>query len=279
MRNFVAFVCLIALSLSLAACAFDSASTVQSADEYVSKSSETTGFDKIPVFEDYGLSVTLEKIRYERSSTEFDFSIENHSDDNATLFCTTFIVNGVMIDTFLYAPVASGAKANCTLYFDSADLGTAGIKEIYSIVSYDSHISFEKSENKDISLDMIFDEGKTQHIDSSGKVLYDQNGITVISKFDPSKQSDNIPLLVMNESGQDFNIWTEYVTVNGYTVLEWHYSYIVCDGSVRFFEIELVDPDMGGADIDTIETASFTLDFKVPGSLTSICKTEQLEIQ
>ena len=83
----------------------------------------------------------------------------------------------------------------------------------------------------------------------------------------------------MNESGQDFNIWTEYVTVNEYTVPEWHYSYIVCDGSVRFFEIELVGPAMGGADIDTIEKASFTLDFKVPGSSTSICKTEQLEIQ
>lgn len=278
MRKFISLVCLISLSLSMAACTFDSVSSIQPATGYASESSETTGFDEISVFEDYGLSVTLENIRYERRSIEFDFSIENYSDDNATLSGTTFIVNGVMIDAFLYAPVASGSKANCTLYFDSVDLGTAGIEEIYSIVSYDSHISFEKSETKDISLDMIFDEGKTQNIDASGKVLYDQNGITVISKFDPSKQNDSIPLLVMNESGQDFNIWTEYVTVNGITVPEWHYYYIVCDGSARFFEIELLSPAMGGSDIDTIETASFTLDFKFPRSSASIYKTDQLEI-
>lgn len=276
-RKFVAFVYLIALLLSMAACELDNVSSVQLVGEYT-KSSKTTEFEKILVFDDYGLSVTLENIRYESSSVECDFSVENHSDDNATLSGATFVVNGAMIDTFLYAQVASGTKARCTLYFDSADLIKAGIEEIYSIVSYDSLISFEKSVSKDISLDMIFNESQPQYIDSTGKVLYDQNGITVISKFDPGEQNDSIPLLVLNESGLDFSIWTEYVAVNGCTVPVWNYSYVVCDGSVRFFEIDLVNPDIGGADIDTIETASFTLDFKIPGSSTSIYKAEELEI-
>lgn len=229
-----------------------------------------------------GVRITANNIVQNRNSTEINILVENDTADNITLYCTTFIVNGAMIDTLAYINVAAGAKANSSIYFDEDDLSAAGIGQIVTVKSYDAHISFPDS-SKDteyISLEVTTSKANsyTQTFDESGKILYNQNGITVISKMSPGLDTNRIPLLIKNDSGKDFNVWTNNVTVNGYTIPEWHYNTIVCDGTVRYFDIHLTNDGLTANKIQSINTVSFSIDFLKPKSSRVIWETGELEI-
>lgn len=233
-------------------------------------------FTEVIVYEDSEFRISVTDLRYNRDSVEIKIFAENNSKSNVTVSCSHFIINGVMIDTFMYLKVATESKANGTIYLNRDNFLAAGIQELTSIESYGAHISMESGETRDIDFSIYNNSDYLQSIDEDGTILYEENGITVISKFKPGQYRNIIPLLIKNESGQDIHVMTSYVTVNGYTIPEVHYYRPICNGTYRFFNIELSSWGLEENKIGAIESASFYIDFLRPNSSEIIFQTDKL---
>ena len=237
---------------------------------------EKTNFQEIVVFEDSDFRITATDIQYNAGNIEIKILVENNFKENATVYCDSFIVNDVMITALMWIDVSAGGKANGTIFFDRSDLQVAGIEQINTVLSYGAHISFDIRDDVEIAFSITENADYVQIINEEGKLLYSENGITIISKFESGKYSDSIPLLIKNESGQDFHIMSNNVTVNGYTIPEVHYYTPICDGTYRFFEIKLSSWGIEENEIDMIESASFSFNFMEPKSTHVIFQTAQL---
>lgn len=239
-------------------------------------SARITEFTETVVYEDSGFRITAKDIQHNNSNIEIKVIAENSSQYNATVYCDTFIVNDIVLSTLMWIDTAAGAKSNGTIYLDKSDLNTAGIEQINTLSSYGAYISFDEHHTQDISFSIVENPDHVQSINEEGKELYSENGITIISKFEPNKYSNKIPLLIKNESGQDLHIGTNYVTINGYTVSEWKYYTPICDGTYRFFSIELANWSLEENNIEKIESASFSIDFMRQDSTQVIFQTGNL---
>lgn len=237
---------------------------------------DNSSYKSSVIFETDLLRITATNINTSEKETEIKLLIENFSPSNAVVSCSSYIVNGMMIDTVMYAEVTAKANANCSIYLDGADLRKSGIEKISQIIPYDSHVSFDSGKKYPLDYCITINEDHTQTVNEEGKLLYSANGITVISKFEPGSASKKIPMLIKNESGMDLHIGTSYVTVNGFTVPEISYYTPICNGTYRYFEIELSPFEKENQDIGNFETASFCLSFMKPKSTQIIFQTEQL---
>ena len=244
--------------------------------ETISLYQEKPEFQESVVFEDSDFRITATDIQHNAGNIEIKILVENSYQENATVYCDSFIINNIMLTALMWVDVAAEAKANGTIYIDKADLQPAGIEQINTLTSYGAHISFDVRDTLEIEFSITGNVDYIQSIDESGNVMYSENGITVISKFEPGTYSDRIPLLIKNDSGQDLHIGTSHVTVNGHTVPEWKYYTPICDGTYRFFEIELSSWGLEENNIDKIESASFVISFMVPKSTQVVFQTEQL---
>ena len=251
--------------------------TVQNTDAV----SEIEATQEVIIYDEANLIIFLKGANYNTDGVRIDLLFVNNSEYSLTFSCSTFVVNNIMIDTFVYTEIAAGAKSNTSIYLDGYDLDIAGIERVNAVRSYDAHISYDASNMDDlpISLDMSFSNDPQQIIDETGCVLYAENGITIFSKFVSGENNGKIPILIKNESDMDLNVWTSCVTVNGHSVQEWHYAYTICNDSYRFLEIELAEDSLESNNIDTIENASFTIDFLDPHSTESIFSTGQLYVE
>lgn len=266
-KFFTTFLC---LCMILCGCSAATTDTQQHTQQQNEEFTETI------IYEDSEFKITATDIQYNRRNIEIKVLVENNSQDNATVYCDSFIVNNVMITTLMWVDVAAGAKSNGTIYLDNSDLQAAGIEQLNTVASYGAHISFDSRDTLEIDFSVTENADYVQNINEEGNVLYSENGITVISKFEPGKYSDKIPLLIKNESGQDLHVGTSHVTVNGYTIPEWKYYTPICDGTYRFFEIELSSWGLEENNIDKIESASFAIDFMKPDSTQIIFQTGNL---
>ena len=250
-------------------------------DQSTETISEIEAVTEVVVYDDSNLKISLKDINYSTEGAQIDLLFENNSDDNLTFSCSTFVVNSIMIDSFVYADVAARAKSNYSIYLDGYALAVAGIEQISTVKSYGAYIHYASPSMDDLPvyLDMSLSSDSSQTIDESGTVLYAENGITIFSKFISSESRDRIPILIKNESDKDLSVWTSYVTVNGYSVQEWHYGYVICSNSYRFLEIEIVEDSLEKNKIDVIENASFTIDFLDHHSTKSLFSTGQLYIE
>lgn len=232
------------------------------------------------IYNDSDITLYASSIYYGGSCPTINFLIENKAGENITFYCSSFVVDNVMMDSFLWIDVAEGSKATGTLYLDDDVLDKAGFGHISYIEFYEPHISFKESgrNTKYISVDCSFAGVTPSEFNTTGDVLYSQNGVTVISQFTPGQQNSSIPLVIINKCGQNIMPWTSHVTINGYTIPEWHYGLVIQNNTVRYFDIQPVKEDLRNAGIDTIETVSFSLSFLEAGSTQELFSAGQLYI-
>lgn len=233
------------------------------------------------IYDDSDITIYASDVYYGTDQLSIKILAENKTNENIGFYCSSFIVDNVMIDSILWMDIAEGAKATRTLYFDNTVLQNAGYEQISYIEFYKPHISFTESNRntKYISVDCNFTDGTSHVFDKSGEVLYSKNGVTVISRFSAGTNSKKIPLMIINESGQDITPWTSHVTVNGYTVSEWHYGSVIKNNTSRYFDIQLVNEALKEADISSIQEASFNLSFLAAGSTKELFSAGRLHVQ
>lgn len=247
-----------------------------------SESNDKVTIEETVLYENGGIRVTAKGIEDTITGVDINLLVENDTANNIAVGCTDFVVNGVTVDGYMYIDVAAGKKSNGTLSLYNTSLKTAGIEDIATLKTFDAYISDTDTYMK--TADIYFEictsiaDTHTQTVDDTGDILFDQNGITVISKsLTKDYIGGTVTVLVKNSTGEDLIVQADNVSVNGYTISVLH-SDAVCDGTVRFCEIELLETYLNENEIEEIDEATFELVFLNPKTYETVAKTGELQI-
>ena len=194
---------------------------------------------------------------------EISVLIENNSDKNITVQTRNGSVNGYMMDLQISSDVASGKKTNDSIILMENVLERCNI-DMISDIEFSLHIFDSESWETIVDTEMIridtsaagtFD----QVYDNSGNVVYENNGIRIISKdfledgvFGPEQY-----LYIENNSGQNIIVQTRNTSIDGYMV-DTVISSEILSGKVRIDAMTFMRTDIetnGITNIETIETS------------------------
>lgn len=309
MHRLLSLVLAICLCLSMAACGTEessapstteasTASTVAAPTVTVSTETEPTEAEPLPT-EAVSLDVTIdEQIVYENDSIkltakEIDFSddryirvkflAENNSDANISFIGNYFSINGITMYCGFYIEVAAGKKANGTLDLRIDDLEAVGIENIATVVARDVYIydneASETLTHLTFEIPTSIADEYTQTVDSSGQVVYDQNGIVIKYRGIVKDWTDEevLSFYIENNSSPAVSIYTDDVSVNGFMVYGSMvaYAYPNC---VTYEELDFSSSDMEENGIESIEEVSFTLWAYDDESNEKVWETEEITV-
>lgn len=174
------------------------------------------------LYEAEGVTITATGYEESWSGPQIKIVVENDTKQNLLVTVQSLSVNGYMMPTAsLYAQVAAGKKTNDAISLLSSELEQAGIDTIANLQFY---LKIADSDSYDtlISSDLITLDtsaaGYQQPVDDSGEVLYEENGIRIISRgLQQSPIWDGTFVFLMeNNSGEPITISAENVSVNGF---------------------------------------------------------------
>ena len=174
------------------------------------------------LYEAEGVTITATGYEESWSGPQIKIVVENDTKQNLLVTVQSLSVNGYMMPTAsLYAQVAAGKKTNDAISLLSSELEQAGIDTIANLQFY---LKIADSDSYDtlISSDLITLDtsaaGYQQPVDDSGVVLYEENGIRIISRgLQQSPIWDGTLVFLMeNNSGEPITISAENVSVNGF---------------------------------------------------------------
>lgn len=243
---------------------------------------QSVTIEETVIFDQDGIKITVTGIEDGWMGPELKLLFENDTDKNIGFSADQFVINGITMSLFGYAEVAAGKKTNETIDIYTSDLETAGIDTIATISGMDAYVY--DSDTYDTLHEFQFDvvtsagEDYEQTIDESGDVLFEGDGVTVISKYlEESLTGETLVLLVKNETGGDINVQAENLSVNGYTIDCWMYDDVYAD-TVRFCALDLFATDLEENGIETIEEVTFTLTVTDPETYDTLLETEELKV-
>lgn len=218
-----------------------------------------------------------------------NLEIENNSDESVQISTIDSSVNGYMFDVSLedyYMPV--GSADTTSVYLSRDELKDDGIKVILDV---EFRLEIAKEDDvytSDFLTVSTWSSGwRTQKYDDSGTVLYDEDGLKIISQGitkDNDEDEYCIWVYVENESGKDVYLQVgDTVQINDmYTMDLTELTVKVLDGKKEIhsygFSIENMEEDYGiGSKIDfeTMETSYKILD---PDTLEMIGETGTLTL-
>lgn len=211
-----------------------------------------------------GIKVTATEIDEETLfGSEIKLIVENSTQTNITVQARDVSINNLMIDSTLSCDVAAGMKANDSIVFMSSDLEASAIDKI-AIVELRLHIFDTDTWDTILDTDPIVintsvSESYTQSYDDSGELIFEGEGIRVISKglnTENEIMGPSIQLYIENNSEDGITIQSRNVSVNGFMV-EPAFSCEVSPGKKAFEGIHFLNLDDNG--ISQIDTAQFYL--------------------
>lgn len=234
------------------------------------------------VYDDNGVKVYATGLGDSLFGKEVKLRAENSTDQNITLSCSTFIVNGVTVSGSMHISVAAGKKANDYILFYNTEMDWAGIEHIATVSLHDAKIL--NSDNYDTLAKLNMDirtsiaDTYTQEMDEVGVLLLQQDGITVIGKdVKETGLGQGLILLVKNDTDQDLIFDVENTSFNGFTVNTFNRS-TICKHSYGFATVEIYSSQMEENDIETIEEVTFCLQIMEAGSYDTLLKTDELGV-
>lgn len=195
---------------------------------------------------------------------EVTLLIENNTDTNITIQTRNSSVNGYMADLQMSCDIAAGKKANDGMAISTSELENCGIDTIANI-EFSFHI-FESdswdtyADSEPIILTTSAGDNYQQVYDDGGDVLYDNNGIKIISKgllTDDSFLGPQFLTYIENNSDQNITVQARDTSVNGFMVNP-SMSAEVCSGkksisSMTFLSSELEENEI--TEFENIETS------------------------
>ncbi len=274
LKNFLAILLALAMTLSIAAC-FDDTSTnkeITGNDGTVSEGQNDDSEkkeEKVDVtitetvcFEYEGFKVTAKEIVDDKIwGAGIKLYIENNGSKEYKLSTHAVIVNNCMVDSYSGCSVAAGKKANETLYLSSSDLEAAGVTNIGQIeiyfYLYDSDTYETVYEAECVTIKTSAFESMDTTADESGHVLYEQNGIKIIGKYvdESSIFGSSVLLCVKNSTDKNISVSCDDLSVNGFMISGYYHADVYA-GKYSFDDITLLSSDLednGITSIDTIE--------------------------
>lgn len=210
--------------------------------------------------------------------------IENNSTKNIGVGCNALIVNDYMISDLFSSSIASGKKANETIYISSNQLEAAGITNIGQVEIYfhfydsDSYETLFDSEKILIKTSVYNDMDTTA--DVKGEELYNQDGIRIIGQYvnENSFWGTAVLLYIENTSGRNVSISCDNMSINGFMVTP-YFSSTIYDGKKAYDDITILSSDLEENSIESVEDIELNFHIYDADSYSTICDTGAISFQ
>lgn len=204
--------------------------------------------------------------------------VENNSEKNLGVQCSSLIVNNYMITDLFSCSVAAGKKSNETIYLSSLSLEAAGINTISDIV-----VSFHvfNSDNYDTLFDTDEIEIQTsaygtveQPAMDDGKELFNQDGIRIIGRYveEGSFWGAGVLLFIENNYGENIIVQCDNMSINGFMVMP-YFSCSVNNGRMALSNIIILSSDLEENDIESVEDIELVFKIINPNTYQTIVET------
>ncbi len=280
------------LSLSLYACGGDDSSTneepettdetedvseetneetaVESSEESTEESEEAAptevSLEQQEVYNENGIVVTVTGLEIDSIwGTEISVLIENNSDQNITVQPRYGSVNGYMMDFQMSCDVAVEKKANDIISIYAEDLEKSGVDTIsnieFSLTIFDTDTWDGIADTDTISLTTNVSD-YVQEYDDSGEVIYDENGIKIVSKgiVEDEIWGPEVILYIENNTDSNITVQPRNTSVNGFMV-DGSMSSDIISGKKIVDEISFYTEDLEANNITEFE--NFEVSFAI----------------
>lgn len=201
-------------------------STEQETEAETEAKSEDVTLEEQEIYNQNNLVITVTGLDMDSfMGPKITLLAENNGDKNVTIQVRNSSVNGYMMDLQMSCDVAAGKKANDGMSIMKSDLEKCGI-DMISDIEFSLHI-FESdswnaiADSDQIKLTTSASESYQQVYDDSGDVLYDNNGIKIISKgllTEDSFLGPQFMLYVENNQEKSITVQARDTSVNGFMI-------------------------------------------------------------
>lgn len=234
------------------------------------------------VYDQDGVTISVKGIQEGYNGKEIKMLVENATEQDLSVTCSEFVVNGITINGFFYADVAAGKKVNEVIQLYTGAMEEAGITDIATLTTHGAKIfdseTYNDIANISFSIETSIADSYVQEIDRSGEEMYSENGITAIYKnVTEDTFGIAIRVLVINETDKDIVVQSDDVSVNDFIMNAMIYD-TVCAGTARFCNIFIYDSTLEDNEIETVEDITFALKFIDPESYSVIAKTDPVQL-
>lgn len=250
-------------------------------DKDKGKDNKKVTIDEVVVYDENDIKITVTGLEESSLGQEIKIQVENNTDRNITLSGDNYIVNGISMNGFLFEQVAAGKKAKGSITFYTEYLENAGVEQLATVDCVDAYIydsdSYEDLYQTPFIIETSIAGDYVQEIDDSGEVVFEEAGVTVISKGIGSYATGGVMvrLLVKNETGRDILIQAKNVSVNGYTIDGWMYNKVMAD-TVCFCDLSVMAYTLEENGIDDVEDISFSLAVRYVDEWDYLCESDEL---
>lgn len=192
---------------------------------------------------------------------EIKLLIENNTDTGLTVQCRNLSVNGYMVDSLISCDVASGKKANDGLTIYASSLEQCGIKTIAD-VEFSFHIFTTDGwddylDTAPVVIRTSAADTYSYEYDDSGDLLYQENGITIISKGMYSGDGEQgLSVYIQNESGFPITAQIRDLSINGF-MSDCIFSPDIANGKRAISSIKFSSSSIEENEITEIEDVTF----------------------
>ncbi len=170
------------------------------------------------LYNDNDLIITTDSIDSDSTETYLIITLENTSDADIFLSCESSAVNNFMITTVFSTDLAAGESLLTGISFDNTALNACEIQTItdieFSLTAYDEDFSI-LYETDFLHIQTNKSGEVEQTINTNGVLLYDKDGIQLISKgFTTDEEwGDVLVLLAVNQSNRNIYVGLDDSTV------------------------------------------------------------------
>lgn len=224
---------------------------------------EDAAISETVLIDELGVKITAKSIDYDDwYGPAIKLLIENNTDTGLTVQCRNASVNGYMVDTLISCDVASGKKANDELTIYKSSLEQCGIDTIADI-EFTFHIFTTDGwddflDTDPITLKTTAADSYNYTFDDAGDLLYQENGITVVSKgvYEDSGEH-GVLVYICNESGFPITAQIRDLSVNGFMINS-IFSPDIANGKHAIGKIKFSDSSLEENEITEIENVEFS---------------------
>jgi hypothetical protein len=207
--------------------------------------------------------------------------LENNSGKNLGVNCNSLIVNNYMIFDLFSSSIATGKKANETIYLSSSGLEEAGIDTICDIVVsfhvYDSDTCDTLFDTDEIELKTSAYGTVEQPALDDGKELLNQNGIRIVGRYveEDSFWGAGVLLFIKNDYGKNVVVNCYNMSVNGFMVTP-YFSCTVNSGRMALDEITILSTDLEKNGIKSVDDIELAFEISDADTYHTIIETEPI---
>ena len=248
----------------------DSTESAETESEEETVTSSEITLAEQEVYNDNGIVVTVTGIDTTSMwGTDISVLVENSSEQNVTVQTRNGSINGYMMDFQMSCDVAAGKKANDSITIMSEDLEISGVDTVSSIeftlTMFDSDSWNDIATSDTISLTTNVTD-YVQKYDDSGEVIYDENGIKIVSKgiVEDEIWGPEVVLYIENNTDAAITVQPRDTSINGFMV-DASMSSDITVGKKIVDEITFLTDDLdtnGITEIEELETAFAIFDME-----------------